>query len=220
MIFGNILLHRRDDRALRAVSPQRRLEGAHRRPPVGIRTSVGAREVQHQHVEIETAGDDRREGRRHRRLVVPDEGVVVERVGDRYKRPERILHARLVPGFQRRETNAPAFGRVSHHRCLAARATHRREPEAGKRADRVEKLQHLQEGRYRVHPRYAEPLQEGVRGRIRPRQRGSVRDRRRAGLFGAPDLHRNDRLFELPRSRRKPFEAGYGIKTFDVQPEG
>ena len=79
----------------------------HRRPPVGIRAAVAAREIEHQHVEVEAARHHGGEGRGHRRLVVPDEGVVVERIGDRDQRPERRLDPRAVlarsaPGNRRR----------------------------------------------------------------------------------------------------------------------
>ena len=98
-LSGRFSGHRGDDRAARLVGLQRRLEGVDRRPPVGVRAAVAAREIEHQHVEVEAAGDHRREGRRHRRLVVPDEGVVVERIGDRDQRSERRLDA--APGARR-----------------------------------------------------------------------------------------------------------------------
>ena len=160
-----------------------------------------------------------REGRRHRRLVVPDEGVVVERIGDGDQRPERRLDACAVRIGQRREPDLPALGAVGHDRGLAAGAAHRRQPPARQRPDGMQQLQRFEEGRDRIDAGDAEPFQEGVRGRVRTCQRGGMRDRRGARLLGAADLHRDDRLAQLARPRRQPLEAGDAVEALDMQAE-
>ena len=83
----------------------------------------------------------------------------------------------------------------------------------------MQQLQRFEEGRDGVDARNAEPLEEGVRRGIRAGERGGMRDRRGARLFGAADLHRDDRLLQLARPRRQPLEAGDAVEAFDVQAE-
>ena len=81
----------------------------------------------------------------------------------------------------------------------------------------MQKLQRFQERRDRVDTRNAEPLQEGIRRGIGARKRSGVRDGGGARLFGAADLHRDDRLLQLPRPCRQPLEAVDLVETFNVQ---
>ena len=83
----------------------------------------------------------------------------------------------------------------------------------------MQQLQRFEEGRDRIDARDAEPPQEGVRRRIRARQRGRMGDGSDARLLGTPDLHRHDRLSERARPRRQPLEAGGGIEALDVETE-
>ena len=72
----------RDHGGAGVVRPGGLAEDLHGHDPVGAVGARVGREVEHQHGEIEAAGEHGEEGVIGRVAVAPDEGVVVERVGD------------------------------------------------------------------------------------------------------------------------------------------
>ena len=205
---------------LRAIGLQRRLEGVDRRPPVGVRAAVAARKIEHQHVEVEAARHHRGEGRRHRRLVVPDEGVVVERIGDRDQRPERRLDPRAVRVGQRREAHRPPFGAVGHDRSLAARTAHRRQRVA-RRAGRAHAAASAFRGRTGSSRRARCRAASGRRPRPHPSRRAKPYARsspRAPARSGRPSSRRSAFSSSRARaaSRSKPATR---VEALDMQAE-
>ena len=107
--------------------------------------------------------------------VPPDEGVVVEGVGD----GDEVVQGRAHPvAFRPGEgsgSKPPPLDRVRHERRLAARAAQRGDLPPAERPSRVQQLQGLEEGGKRVRKRDPGPPEEGARALVRPGERGGVR---------------------------------------------
>ena len=187
--------------------------------PVGVAAAVVARKIEHQQREVEAAADHGGEGRRHRRLLRPDEGVVVERIGDRHEVAERRLHPRLLAPASsgrkrtRRPTAASAISDASPPEQLIERG--RRPAAARAHAEASASPGTPGSSAARGTPTRRE---ERRRRRLRAGDRGGVRDRRGARLLRAPDRHRHDRL-AAARARGAPVASKRGdvVDALDMQ---
>ena len=138
----------------------------------------------------------------------PDEGVVVERVGDRDELAERRPDARLLLGAERRGNARGARRRVRH------RAPRRRPSSSSSRDARPGRApctcssfsasRNSGIERRRGTPRRA---RNAVGRRLGAGDRGGVRDGGGARLLRAPDRHRHDRLPKRARAERHRFET-------------
>ena len=174
-LAGQVGRHRRDQRAPHAhrrTDTGERLDGQR---PVVVGAAVGPWQVGEEQVQVRGTADHRREGRRHRVLVAPGVGVVVERVGQRHPFAERrrssvrctaVRSSNRTAAPQRRPRSAPP----------RPRAGERREPGVGQRAAAVQQAQGAEQRVDRLD--LADPVatQELCRGCGVARERGRVRD--------------------------------------------
>ena len=188
--------------------------------PGGVIAPVAAREVDHQHRQIDPVAHHRGEGLRHPFLVAPDEGVVVERVGKRYKRPKRVGKPCKIGRRNLRPVEVPGGRQIGRQPGLAAGAAHRGDPVAGKPSEKMEKLQCLEHVLRRVGLDDPAARKKGRGGRRIACQRRRVRACRRlrggrlAGFDGDNGFAARRRLV------RHRGEVGRIGDALDIEPGG
>ena len=123
--------------------------------------AAGTGQVEHEDGEVKAVRHYGGESLRHRRYVTPDEGVIVERIGDRDQRSELIAQKERRGVAEVGEVNLAFHAHIRHQSGLAARATHRGDAVAGQGANGMKQFQRFEEGFDVVGLDNAKPFEQG-----------------------------------------------------------
>ena len=203
------------------VSPQRRLEGV-APPATSRRPSSGRRaESRAPAVEVEAAATTMAlKVSRHGRLVVPDERVIVQRIGHCDQRPERRLDLRAMRLGQRRGS-----GPRGPRRCRPSPTPRRRSSSSTRGLGRPAARRHAAASASRSRPEWSrtrampsrlrnawaaasEPASEAVWEMVAAR-----------ACAERPTFIATIGFFEFARPESQPFEGGRIVEAFDMQSE-
>ena len=155
--FRHVFRHRRDDRGADAGSPHRLREARAAASQSASASQRSMRGKSREQREVEAAREHGGERLRHCRFVAPDEGVIVERIGDRDELVERRRDAVAGPESPSgRNWTCRAGHGIGDQRRFSSRATHGAEGAARQGAMHVQELQGFEELRHRAHTRHAE----------------------------------------------------------------
>ena len=189
-------------------------------PDRGI-TAVRAGEITDDDPQIHLAArGDGGESLTHAIGITPDEGVIIQRIGQRDHRPKNSAQACPLVRIERREGDVMVQSAVGDKARLAARAGHRSDTVRAQGPREMQKLQTFQQLRETCHPGNTQPVQQGARTCVTAGQGGGMRDSRRLCGLGATCFQRHDRLAQPPCRGRHRLEAAQIADPLDMQPEG
>ena len=123
--------------------PSCRLHRGHGRMPGLVAAAVVAREINGKDGNIDPVAHHRGESVGHLRLVAPDEGVIVQRVGQRHKRAQRLAETAEIVIRDRRPFQRQVAGQIGGQPCFAAGTAHGGDAPARKPAVEMHDFQRL-----------------------------------------------------------------------------
>ena len=173
-------------------------EGVYGAAPVLIVATVAPGRVYHQQAQVETATCHGGKGLGQARLIAPDEGVVVQGIGDGHQFAQGGAHALAFLRGQGPGLQAISGQGVGDQCRLAARAAQGGDiaPRQGPR--RVQQLQGFQQGRQRWRQRDAYMPQKGLHIVVFPRQSGRVGQGDAGPVRALPQLAGRQRHAPIP----------------------
>jgi hypothetical protein len=152
--------------------------------------------------------------------LVPDEGVVVERVVDDDVVVERRGHDVAGLGVEWRKLHDPVHGHVGHERRLAARTAHGDQAVAGERSAVMQELEGFGEGGDGGDAGEPVAREQGVVEVVGAGERTRVAHGHFRPLFGAAGLEHDDGFSRLHGLRGGGGEALDVLQALDVEADG
>ena len=208
--------------ALAPVALRRRDDGVERRVPVGGVAAVGAGEVEDDEVQRIAALHHRGEGRRLLLAIAPDEGVVVERVGDRDHLAEASRRRRSCLGLEVAEIDL-----ACRRRCRPSARPRRRSSSSRKSSlvasgpPDVQQLQRFEQFRQGARRGDAEALEYRRRETVSLPASEAVWETVAFCACRLADLQRRRPAFQFARAGRPAARSVSDVvETFDMQADG
>ena len=106
-----------------------------------IRASVCPRKIDYQHRRIDPFAHHCGKSGAHLVFITPDKGVVIKRIGNRYKRAKTICECLLICLRYQGPVKTHRFAEVGDQASLATGTAHGTYLRAGKRAEQMQNLQ-------------------------------------------------------------------------------